>query len=410
MHDDERTRITYRYDRLRAGALGIIETAQQTFLLLIAVRVLSADPTSKALIASGQSIGLLLSLLVVWLVTARCWKPAHTAAQLAGVGAFSFLMMTVFASLPVYVFGSVVAMASLTMAVPLMTQIYQDNYPAAERGKLFSRAVMIRVIGAAGFSALGGWLLSQQIEWYRLLLLSFGGAAAMVAFCLSRMPSTPLQSDGKTSPFRALRYVRDDYLFRWALMCWMLVGFASLMMFPLRVEYLANPRYGVSLSSEMIALYTGVIPNLARLMLSPVWGRIFDRMNFFALRVVLNIGFALGILTFFTSDNTLGFILGALIFGVSQAGGEVAWNLWVTKVAPPQRVADYMSVHTFFTGLRGVVAPLVGFHLLATFPVRALGWVNASLILLASLFLLREVKFGKSPDPGTTLVQRGTET
>ncbi|NDF01570.1 MAG: hypothetical protein EB034_25395, partial [Verrucomicrobia bacterium] len=48
--------------------------------------------------------------------------------------------------------------------------------------------------------------------------------------------------------------------------------------------------------------------------------------------------------------------LGAVIFGVSNAGGDVAWSLWVTKFAPPERVADYMSVHTFFTGVRGVAA------------------------------------------------------
>ena len=49
---------------------------------------------------------------------------------------------------------------------------------------------------------------------------------------------------------------------------------------------------------------TGVVPNLARLCMSPIWGWLFDHMNFFALRVTLNLGFALGILTFFLSDQT----------------------------------------------------------------------------------------------------------
>ena len=43
---------------------------------------------------------------------------------------------------------------------------------------------------------------------------------------------------------------------------------------------------------------------------------------------------------------------------ISGAGADVAWSLWVTKFAPPERVADYMSVHTFFTGVRGFLAPV----------------------------------------------------
>ena len=30
----------------------------------------------------------------------------------------------------------------------------------------------------------------------------------------------------------------------------------------------------------------------------------------------------------------------AILFGISNAGGDVAWSLWVTKFAPAARVAD----------------------------------------------------------------------
>src|SRR5213078_1506595 len=89
----------------------------------------------------------------------------------------------------------------------------------------------------------------------------------------------------------------------------------------------------------------------------------------FALRMTLNFGFAVGILTFFVSNSFAGLIIGAIIFGISNAGGDVAWSLWVTKFAPPGRVADYMSVHTFFTGVRGVLAPLAAFTMVQQLPV-----------------------------------------
>ena len=41
---------------------------------------------------------------------------------------------------------------------------------------------------------------------------------------------------------RALGYAKQDRLFRRVLISWMLLGFGNLMMLPLRVEYLANPK------------------------------------------------------------------------------------------------------------------------------------------------------------------------
>jgi hypothetical protein len=189
----------------------------------------------------------------------------------------------------------------------------------------------------------------------------------------------------------------------------MLMGFANLMMLPMRIEFLANPKYGLELSAGEIAFLVGVVPNAARLLVSPIWGRLFDRMNFFVLRVTLNLGFALGIVAFFTSDSVAGLLVGAIVYGLSNAGGDVAWGLWVTKFAPPRHVADYMSVHTFFTGVRGVIAPLLAFHLASQLSVFTLAWFCAGLIGLASLMLLPEIRAGQRGQPGTALVEEVSE-
>jgi hypothetical protein len=189
----------------------------------------------------------------------------------------------------------------------------------------------------------------------------------------------------------------------------MLMGFANLMMIPMRVEMLANPAYGIGLSVGEIAFLTGVVPNTARILLSPLWGWLFDRANFFVLRVFLNIGFAIGILTFFTSNDLAGLIVGAVVFGISNAGGDIAWSLWVTKFAPDNRVADYMSVHTFFTGLRGMIAPITAFQLAKTLTMTSLGWISAGLIALASALLIPEIKFGRRAKPNGPIVEEISE-
>ena len=409
MSGTERTTITYRYERWRALTSGVIESAGTTFLLLIAVRAYQSGALWKSAVACGSSLGLLFTPLVVAFVTRRGLQPARAASWLFFAGAAAFVLSAVFPSLPVFALASMLAVAAPASTIPLLTHIYQENYPEKQRGRLFSRTVMIRIASAVVFSYAAGWALSHYFEYFQALLVFFALALVFGGFCLARVPSQPIHDAGAAHPFHALRFVREDKLFRRTLICWMFMGFANLMMLPLRVEYLASPRYGLNLTVGMIALLTGVIPNVARLLLSPVWGHLFDRMNFFTLRVTLNAGFAIGILTFFVSNSFWGLVAGAIIFGISNAGGDVAWSLWVTKFAPPGRVADYMSVHTFFTGVRGVLAPLAAFTLVQKLSLGFLAGLSAALIVAASLLLLPEMKLGKRGRPGAVLNEEVSE-
>jgi hypothetical protein len=306
----------------------------------------------------------------------------------------------------VYTTGCVLALLASTCAIPLMTQIYHDNYPADQRGKLYSSAFMVRIASAMVFAWIGGQILNGspipgmatqtstsiapgRWRWMTALFaVSYLAAAAAVR----RIPTRPLDASAALHPLQGLRFVREDPVFRNALMAWMLMGFANLAMLPIRVEYLGNPRFGLGLSAAEIAWLTLVIPNGARWIMSPIWGRLFDRMNFFRLRITLNAGFAVGIATFFMSETPMGLIIGAIFYGISTAGGDVAWGLWVTKVAPPAHVTDYMAVHTFSTGIRGVLAPVCAFQAVQTWSPATMGWIAAAMILAACGLLIPEIR------------------
>ena len=274
---------TYRIEKWRALPSGVLETATGTFLLLIAVQALQAGPTEKAMIAAGGNIGLLLTPLVVQAVERRRWHIAHGASIIAVAGSAAFAIAALFPALAIYVLGAVIGAACLSALTPLVIQVYQDNYPAAQRGHLFSRSTVIRVAAAAVFAELAGRLLTTNLELYRWLLVIFAVAFVISALLLWRIPSRPLTVLDSRNPIRGLRYLRDDRIFRTTMIVWMLMGFANLMMTPLRIEYLANPVYGLALTPQEIALLVAIIPALVRLVLSPAWGWLFDRMNFFVL-------------------------------------------------------------------------------------------------------------------------------
>jgi len=129
------------------------------------------------------------------------------------------------------------------------------------------------------------------------------------------------------------------------------------MMGPLRVEYLANPRYGLKWKGELltagtVALLTGVIPNLARLIFNPLWGWLFDAMNFFVLRITLNIGFMLGMISFFATGSVAGLVVGAVLFGISNAGADVANSMQFFQ----NLLGDPVGGDTFY------VTSITGYH------------------------------------------------
>ena len=322
----ERTTLTYRYERLRAIAAGVLETAGTSFLLLIAVKWFEFGATAKALIAMGGSLGLLAGPLIVSLVENRRWHTSHAAAVLAGLGSVCYLVMALAQNATAFVFGAMLVAALSAGAIPLATQIYQENYPKARRGQLFSRTAMIRIASVAVFSYLAGSALNANAQgmleiFPQWLIFIFAGAFAFASFCFSQCPSRPLQASGGTHPFRSLRFVREDKLFRFTLACWMGFGIANLMMFPLRVDYLARDGgfagYGLNYTPERVALLTVTIPSLVRLVLSPFWGRLFDRMNFFDLRVILNLCFGVATVAFFASGSLTGIVIGAIFFGIA---------------------------------------------------------------------------------------------
>ncbi|MBR91162.1 MAG: hypothetical protein CMO66_07885 [Verrucomicrobiales bacterium] len=416
----DRTETTFFYERLRAVSSGVIETAVTTFLLLIAVKVFPFGATAKALIAAAGALGFLAGPLVVSRVAELGWTTSKAASRLTFAAMGCYLVLAAVDNQWVFMTGVIISTTLATAAIPLVTQIYQENYPTKKRGRLFSRAAMIRIVSAGIFGLLAGWILTdgqsdETMSYPRWLLLVFACAFAMGAFCYSRLPSKPLKGAKGTHPFRSLRFVKEDKLFRHILICWMLFGIGNLMLFPLRVEYLANSeayddyKLAFEPTPARIALILVFIPNVAKLICSPFWGRLFDKMNFFVLRVVLNFFFATSLLLFFHSESMLGLCLAAALFGIGNSGGEVAWSLWVTKFAPAKHVADYMSVHVFFNGIRIFLSPFLGFWLMGYVSAASLSLFSAGLIIASSLALLSDYPSGEKARRGAALTEEVTD-
>jgi MFS family permease len=384
---DERARRTFRYDRVRGACSGILETGWNTFALLVAVRVFEASPSAKALLVAANPLGLLLTPLSLHLATRYGWTPARAAALGLTVAAGCIAAGVLAPNSAWFVAAMVLGSMAAAQQPSLMVGIYTENYPSHRRGRLLSQSIVLAVLMAALYGWLGGAVLDRNTAAWPAVFGLMAAAAAIAAWALRQVPSRAAAIPTTRNPFDSLSYTWRDPVFGGMLGVWMLMGLGNLLVLPLRVEYMANPHFGVDATNAEIALVVAIIPSLVRVVTTHAWGWLFDRFNFFIIRSVLNGLFLIGILLFFHSRSLWALGLAGGFFGLAMAGGNIAWSLWVTKFAPAGKVPAYMSAHTFATGVRGVLAPFVGFYALVAFSAGAVAWVSAGLIALSMVRL-----------------------
>ena len=378
---------TQKYDLRRNFFNGIVEASFSATALLVAIRHFEASDHAKSLIAGGSCLGFLLAPGFLLLIGKSKLPVSRICALLMLGTAIGILLSATANSAWVYAGWLLLACVLAGQVPSLMVHIYSRNYPSGQRGRKISGNLMLSAVVGAGTALTIGWVLDQDLNHFR------PGAVVIFLFCTCtayfhlKIPSVPLKADsGGLS--KDLRHALKDRLFFWMLTGWMLMGIGNLVTIPLRVEYLANPVYGIDASNTVVLAITLVVPLFTRVASIPVWGWAFDRFNLAFVRIAINLFFLVGLFLYFQTQDLFFLGLASALIGWATGGGTMAWTLWVTKVAPAGRESSYMSIHSFFTGVRGVPAPFVGYWIITTLGPGQVGWTSVILIGMSSLIFL----------------------
>lgn len=360
-----RFRRTFVAEGFRAVAAGFIETGLATFGILIAVTWFQSGPAVKSILLGSPALGLLGSIFLVPFVAKSGFKASRAAAGVSLISCAGFILAALGAANEIcFTVGMTIGIGVIAMAIPLQTHYLRINYPDHNRGRLFSVSILIRAATAMIVSWLFGSYLDGNLDRYPILLWTFAGASALSAICHWSVPSDSLESEGRAvSIIENVRLTRSDIVFIKVLIGAMVLGIAVLSSNALRVDYLVNPVHGLEFDVKTVSLITGIVPSLVRLLSTFFWGWLFDRMSFFRLRLIVNAIFLVGIILYFMTSELSFILVGSALFGLARGGGEIMFNLFVTKLAAAGHIAQYMSVHTFLAGLRILAAPFIGFFL-----------------------------------------------
>ena len=371
----------------------MVETAISTFALFVAIRIFDMPSWMKASIVASGSFGMLLSLFSVQLIRRTGVSVNLTAGVIWLFSAAGFALAAMSEkSAAGYFAGVCVAFMTLGLAVPLMSQIYRKHYPDHLRGRLFSLAAMTRAVAAAAVGWGGGLWISSRGGAFSPLFWTYSACCLAMAACVWGMAPVVLHRSGKIRWFDAFGHVARDAPFRKLLIVWMLLGLGNLLAWSLFVEFISNPRYGFDFDAERVGMITSTVPMLAFIVSVIPWGMVFDRLPFYRVRALVNLFFLAGILLYYLSSGVVGLCVGIALHGIARSGGNILWNLWVTRFADSDRVIEYMSVHGFLTGLRGVLAPLLAFTAAEHLGPAWVAWTSVALLVAGTVMILPEIR------------------
>ncbi len=189
---------------------------------------------------------------------------------------------------------------------------------------------------------------------------------------------------------QAYQVLRDDPDFRTYQRWQMISGFSFMMMAPSVVFMVSREMTDPKTQYVLATLVVQIIPLVTALIATPLWAPLFDRVHVTRFRVVQGYNSILSMAVVFTGaiagaawgdpPAALGIVaLGLVLVGISNAGGNLVWNLGHNEYAPPEKSSLYMGVHVMLTGLRGCLAPFLGTFLYTSVMGR---WVFAASTLL----------------------------
>jgi len=237
-------------------------------------------------------------------------------------------------------------------------------------------------------------MLGPSSENFRLLFVVFAVGYIVAGFVSRPLPSV-VMAERKQSYLADFSLLWRDRLFGYVCLTWFITAAAIHWLGPYRTNLLIEERFGFQYEPWLVILTLTIIPDLLRLLTLPLMGYLFDRINLIWLRIFVSVFLILYVACFFCGQNLFFHILGMVFLGTGMAATAITWNLWVTKLAPPEKVPSYMAVHTTLTGLRLTVIPLIGLWSLSRYGSTVCAMISLALLALSIVMLIPILKKGQ---------------
>jgi MFS family permease len=381
-------RVTFFWDRFRGISAGINESVFGTFLLLIAIRVFDASSMQKSILTGALWAGMFLMPVFLWIVSSLRMRSNKACMIYTFTTGLLFAASTLAQSANHFVLIMVVIMIIGVQGFTLLPRILSENYHPSVRGRRVGTTIMIHGITFLVVSQAFGILLDKNLDNYVWILAMSAFAYFAASFFYFRIPSKPLSKPPSRFPYHSFSLFWRDLNFAKIAVFWSLIEFGNLIMILLRIEYVANNRFGLNLSNTQITWLVGIVPITVSMITSRSWGRLFDRLRIETMQAAMGGFTILSMSLFFLSTNYYWMLFSMSLYGLAFGAQKILNQLWLTKIVHAEGISDYISAFSMINGVRGIVAPIVAYWLLTIMAPHLVADVAIATVAVGSVCLL----------------------
>ncbi|MDQ7050928.1 MAG: MFS transporter [Enterobacterales bacterium] len=290
-----------------------------------------------------------------------------------------FMSVTPFTSLGLVIFLLIYITSRMLWSgiLTIRSNIWRANYPRHIRGKVTAKLATLAAIIMSVTSIIAGWLLDWQFSYFRILfaifaILSLWGAVQYRLLAVRHQQKEierENKAEKKVSLKRMINLLKNNKAFAHYMLAMFLLGMGNLMFMAPLIIYFNE-------QTELLQLEQILLTTAIPLALIPIfvawWARLLDRSHIFAFRSIHSWVFVVSLSLFATAQIVNFphlFYLASFIYGFALAGGIIGWNLGHNdfvkqgNLDSKENPMDYMAIHVSLTGLRGLIAPVVGVSL-----------------------------------------------
>jgi len=269
----------------------------------------------------------------------------------------------------VFVGAALAARVCIAGIVTIRATVWGVNY-TEDRARVTGKFQTVTLILNASAIILLGTMMQIDERWYRVLV-PIGGLVALIGignYALIRVRSEKVLLRAERNASDASSHVvarivgvfRNDRGFTRYQALQFVMGFGNLMTIAPFV-IIAKEQFNLDYLPGLV--FTQILPMGMMPLFIPMWARLLDRVHIIRFRAIHSWVFvAVFIVALWACqlDILWMIFLAAALRGVAFGGGALAWNLGHLQFVKPDRATDYMAAHVTLTGVRGLIAPIVG--------------------------------------------------
>lgn len=362
--------------------------------------------TAVALVTGAPSLANIISFFWVTAATGRPKVNFMLRLQAACVLTPALIVFAPInpSGLLMMVCGSLGTRIFWTGVTTLRTQVWRANYPRRIMANLVGHGMtmMLLLMGITGMII--GYAVDHFTEAFRVVF-AIAIAVSLVGVWtyrrtrmrnearILRAERSMLGARNQRAGLRSmLQVLKDDPDYRRYMRLMFQFGGGNLMVIAPLILIL-NDRYALSQFDQM--MISSSIPLIMMTFSMHIWSRMLDHRHIIHYRARQSWVFVLAFIVWSAAmfiDHRALLWAGSILYGIGMAGGVLGWNMGHHDFATPEKANQYMGLHVSLTGVRGLLAPLIGVWIYQGIEMVAPGY--GRYVILLPLLLVTSGAYG----------------